>query len=328
MFDVVPPALNPNVTSSVIYNASATLTDNGFVDEYHDVNDTALVPVIVEAQPAATKTIELEVSFDTMDDGTNRGMFNGITHNNPLVPAVLSELTLGENATVPWAYGPTSFVVEYGDVIDIVIKNGDAGKHPFHLHGHKPMLVGRATDYTSSDPTLNPPIVEGQANPIRRDVVGIPSMGSATMRVVADNPGVWFLHCHIEWHLAVGLSVQFVEAPLQAQQHYGVPQKLLDNCKALNIPTSGNAAGIASATDLHGLPLGPYPQILGWRPRGIGAMFGCVLTAALGMLSVVWYSLGGQVTEEEMEREVHEQILAKEKRGKLFGLIKPKKREA
>ena len=46
------------------------------------------------------------------------------------------------------------------------------------------------------------------------------------------------------------------------------------------------------------------------------------------MLSVVWYSLGGQVTEEEMEREVHEQILAKEKRGKLFGLIKPKNREA
>ena len=54
----------------------------------------------------------------------------------------------------------------------------------------------------------------------------------------------------------------------------------------------------------------------------------CVLTAVLGMLSVVWYSLGGQVTEEEMEREVHEQILAKEKRGKLFGLIKPKNREA
>ena len=81
---------------------------------------------------------------------------------------------------------------------------------------------------------------------------------------------------HIEWHLEVGLAVQFVEAPLQAQQHNGVPQKLLDNCKALNLPTSGNAAGIASATNLHGLPLGPYPQILGWRPRGIGAMFGYV----------------------------------------------------
>ena len=64
------------------------------------------------------------------------------------------------------------------------------------------------------------------------------------------------------------------------------------------------------------------------RSLTVGLLRRCVLTAVLGMLSVVWYSLGGQVTEEEMEREVHEQILAKEKRGKLFGLIKPKSREA
>lgn len=106
------------------------MINNGFVDEYHDVNDTALVPVIVVAQPAATKMIELEVSFATMDDGTNWAMFNGITYNSPLVPAVLSELTLGENATVAGAYGPASFVVDYGDVVDIVIKNGDTGEHP------------------------------------------------------------------------------------------------------------------------------------------------------------------------------------------------------
>jgi iron transport multicopper oxidase len=57
------------------------------------------------------------------------------------------------------------------------------------------MLVGRAEDYTSDDPTLNPPVAEGQANPMRRDTVQIPSMNSVTLRVVADNPGVWFLHC-------------------------------------------------------------------------------------------------------------------------------------
>lgn len=57
------------------------------------------------------------------------------------------------------------------------------------------MLVARAEDYTSSDPALNPPLVEGQANPMRRDTVQIPSMHSVTLRVVADNPGVWLLHC-------------------------------------------------------------------------------------------------------------------------------------
>jgi len=58
------------------------------------------------------------------------------------------------------------------------------------------MLVGRAANYTSDDPTMNPPLVEGQANPMRRDTVQIPSMNSVTLRVVSDNPGVWMLHCN------------------------------------------------------------------------------------------------------------------------------------
>jgi len=325
MFDRVPPALSPNVTSSITYNSSAPLTNFEFVDLYHDVNDTALVPVVEIAQPVANKTIELEVSFATMDDGTNHAMFNLVTYNSPLVPAILSELTLGPNATVASAYGPQSFILEHLDVVDIVVKNNDSGKHPFHIHGHKVQIVGRSLDYTSSDPALNPPIVEGQTNPIRRDTIQVPSGESATLRVVADNPGVWFFHCHIEWHLEVGLAVQLIEAPQIAQQYISnVPQALYDNCKALDKPISGNAAGFASATDLQGLPLGPYPQVLGWHQKGIGAMAGCVLAAVLGMISVVWYALGGAISEEEIEHEVREKIAAKEKRGKFFGLL-PKK---
>jgi len=86
--------------------------------------------VVKETQPVVTKTIDLEVSFDTMDDGTNHGMFNQITYNPPLVPAIFSELSMASNATVAQAYGPTSFVLNPHDVVDLVIKNGDAGKHP------------------------------------------------------------------------------------------------------------------------------------------------------------------------------------------------------
>jgi len=56
-------------------------------------------------------------------------------------------------------------------------------------------IVGRSEDYTSTDPALNPPIVEGQKNPMRRDTVQVPSMHSVTLRVIADNPGIWFFHC-------------------------------------------------------------------------------------------------------------------------------------
>ncbi|PFH50518.1 multicopper oxidase [Amanita thiersii Skay4041] len=321
MFDVVPPGLNPNATSSITYSPSAPLTDLGFVnpDAYHDVDDISLVPVEVIPQPRASRTIELNVTFETLTDGTNRAMFNQITYNQPLVPAILSEITLGSNATVAEAYGPLSYVLDHNEVVDIVIRNADPGKHPFHLHGHKVMIVARSDNYKDSIV-----VQEGQANPMRRDTIQIPSEHAVTLRVVADNPGVWMLHCHIEWHLESGLAMQFVEAPLQAQQLSGsLPPYVVDQCKALGQPVSGNAAGHASTTDLTGLRLGPYPQKLGWQPRGIGAMTGCVLAAVLGMVTTIWYTWGGRLSEEEIEHQVQAKIGEKERRAKFFKSLIP-----
>jgi len=274
------------------------------------------------------RTIELEVSFDTMTDGTNRAMFNQISYQSPLVPTVLSVLTLGSNATKATAYGTASIVLDHLSAVQIILKNGDVGKHPFHLHGHKMQIVNRAEDYTSSDPAVNPPIVEGQANPMRRDTVQVPGGTSIALRVVADNPGAWLFHCHIEWHLEAGLAVTFIEAPLEMQQRaqnvQAPPATLAQHCLAQNLPASGNAAGHASATDLSGLATGPSVQNNGWHTKGILAMTGCVLTAVLGMLTIVWYAIGGALSEEEVEREVRAAQAAKLKRGRFFGLLKRK----
>lgn len=161
---------------------------------------------------------------------------------------------------------------------------------------------------------------------MRRDVFQVPSGESITIRVIADNPGVWLLHCHIEWHLEVGLAIQFVEAPkLMQQRNASFPPILQQHCKKLGLPYQGNAAGrLDDVLNTDGIKTGPFLQILGWRPKGIAAMFGCVLSAVLGMATVIWYSLGGEVSEEEMEEEVRQHIAAKEQKGKLFGLIKRK----
>ena len=119
-----------DITSSITYNTSAPLTNNGTVDEYHDVNDTALVPVVVVPQPVASQSFLLSFGFDTTTDGTNHAFINDVTFNYPLVPAVFSELTLGPNATIQQAYGPSSFVLNHLEVFDIVIQNTDTGKHP------------------------------------------------------------------------------------------------------------------------------------------------------------------------------------------------------
>ena len=111
-----------DITATLTYDISAPRTDLT-IDGFQEVNDTALVPIPAEAPPCATRTICLEFAFGIMSDLTRRAMFNGITYNFPLVPTMFSALTLGENATNPNAYGPLSFVLNQGEVIDLVVKN-------------------------------------------------------------------------------------------------------------------------------------------------------------------------------------------------------------
>ncbi|ESK96311.1 multicopper oxidase [Moniliophthora roreri MCA 2997] len=324
MFRDINKSVNFNVTSSITYSSSSQLANSGSIASYTPLNEADFVPIQGEAAPSATKTIELEVTFETLDDGKNHGMFNRITYNLPDVPAIFSELSLGGNAADEQAYGPLSFVVNHMDVVDLVIKNGDSRSHPFYLHGHKPMLVNRAQDYKSSDVTLNPPLPSKLPNPLRRDTFDVPSGQSITLRVVADNPGTWLLQPMNQWNLDAGLALQLIEAPLDAQKlNDSIPKALFDNCAAIGKPASGNAAGHTSPDDLSGLATGPFPQRLGWTPKVIGAMTGCVLAAAIGMATVVWYSFGGSITDEEYEHEAKMKMDEKSKR-RLFGLVRQK----
>lgn len=70
-----------------------------------------------------------------------------------------------------------------------------------------------------------------------------------------------------------------------------------------------------STTDLAGVKMGPYPQILGWLPKGIVALVGTILAALLGMAAVVWYAFGGQLDADEVEDEVRRGMEAKAAKG-------------
>ncbi|CAG8846395.1 7634_t:CDS:1, partial [Gigaspora margarita] len=36
---------------------------------------------------------------------------------------------------------------------------------------------------------------------------------TTVIRYNANNPGVWFFHCHIQWHLNMGMAAQMIELP-------------------------------------------------------------------------------------------------------------------
>lgn len=66
---------------------------------------------------------------------------------------------------------------------------------------------------------------------------------------------------HIEWHLESGLAITLVEAPELMDafaQANPPPSTLFSQCAAQGVPTTGNAAGRNSTTDLTGLTIGPF----------------------------------------------------------------------
>jgi len=95
--------------------------------------------------------------------------------------------------------------------------------HPFHLHGHDFLLLGRSDPSASGVQRFNPavdgPRLKGN-NPVRRDVAMLPALGWIVIAFRTDNPGAWLFHCHIAWHVSGGLSVDFLERVGDLRQQY------------------------------------------------------------------------------------------------------------
>ncbi|KAH8883129.1 hypothetical protein GQ53DRAFT_883129 [Thozetella sp. PMI_491] len=99
--------------------------------------------------------------------------------------------------------------------VDIVVNNVDEKGHPFHLHGYDFYVVSLFRpkrrgwfSYNPFDPKKKQ--AGGKynlVNPPRKDTIYIAGGGYAVLRIKVDNPGVWFFHCHILWHQAIGMAM-------------------------------------------------------------------------------------------------------------------------
>jgi FtsP/CotA-like multicopper oxidase with cupredoxin domain len=80
-----------------------------------------------------------------------------------------------------------------GEWVRMALRNPTGMDHPFHLHGHYFYVLG-----TPGAPNVT--------DPVRKDTVNVPAKGEVVIAWQATNPGRWFFHCHIEWHLATGMA--------------------------------------------------------------------------------------------------------------------------
>ncbi|KAE9460237.1 hypothetical protein C3L33_07853, partial [Rhododendron williamsianum] len=130
----------------------------------------------------------------------------------PGVPLKFYDFVNGAPNTIPIdtqsVRGTRTKVLEFGSRVQLILQ--DTGtvtteNHPIHLHGYSFYVVGYGTgNYNPQTANFN------LVDPPYMNTIGVPAGGWAAIRFVADNPGVWFMHCHLEIHLSWGLSVVFI----------------------------------------------------------------------------------------------------------------------
>lgn len=304
MLDVIPKDLVLNRTSFMMYNTNLSKPEENIVDELDFLDDFHLVPYgeyKEEILGEPDQRITLDVSMNNLKNGINYAFFNNITFTQPKVPTLLSVLSSGNQSTDPRVYGSNTnaFVLEKDEIIEIVLNNFDTGTHPFHLHGHVFQVierdVAREDDETPLvyDPTGN---YSYPKYPMKRDTLYVRPQSNFVVRFKADNPGVWFFHCHIEWHLTQGLAVVLIEDPQTIQSTNS--QQLTANhksvCETVGVKYEGNAAGnTEDYVDLKGENKQHKNLPSGFTAKGIVAMTFSCLSGILGLITIAVYGLIG-----------------------------------
>ncbi|KAL0580994.1 Laccase-1 [Marasmius crinis-equi] len=165
------------------------------------LDDADMHPIASEG-PGKLGSAPADVAYNLMISQPNPPFFdiNGISYISPTVPVLLQILS---GAAEPQDFLPSEqiFFLPPNKTIEISIPG--TGAHPFHLHGHNFDVV-RVSNSN----------VTNYVNPPRRDVMPV-NGGNMTFRFKSDNPGAWFLHCHIDWHLEAGLAIAFAESPAE-----------------------------------------------------------------------------------------------------------------
>jgi len=211
------------------YNKTLPLNYTG-VGTISDSNLLAARPLNVAVAPNATHALLMEIEFEDDAMGVNHAFWNNITF--PLMQVensdspLLFEQIVGLTYTAQYALVPPTPIVgaapgspsmtvhgnaiseysfPFGSVVQIFIRNTDDGQHPIHLHGHDFWVIA-TSEFPDSETLFS-------GNYAKRDVVTVPADGWAIIRFIANNPGVWPFHCHIDWHMAAGFFAVFVEAP-------------------------------------------------------------------------------------------------------------------
>jgi len=219
-----PEALDEKVTAVLQYSLKSNSSSNELLKLYTEnhsyldsvppspikdpiyLDETLLSPHDgIYAPDRVDQEFILEIGFYEDHEDIRRGSFNQTPYKLPSDKPLLNYLLDGkEFPEESW-----SLEIQYMNVIQLVINNPFFGPHPFHLHGHHFWVLGTGA---IDDGNYNATKYNLTLTGAKRDTFLIQEQSWAVIRFVADNPGVWLFHCHIDWHGLSGMAVTFIEA--------------------------------------------------------------------------------------------------------------------
>ncbi|KAM0821913.1 hypothetical protein ACQ4PT_071846 [Festuca glaucescens] len=175
------------------------------------VNGTCQGPNNNSRFAAAVNNVSFVLPTTALLQSHYTGMSNGVySPNFPIVPAKPFNYTGTPPNNTNVSNGTRLVVLQYGDSVELVMQGTSilvAESHPFHLHGFNFFVVGQG--FGNFDP-IKDPAKYNLVDPVERNTVGVPAAGWVAIRFRADNPGVWFMHCHLEVHVSWGLKMAWL----------------------------------------------------------------------------------------------------------------------
>ncbi|CAN4098815.1 unnamed protein product [Withania somnifera] len=136
---------------------------------------------------------------------------NGVyTSDFPSVPIIPFNYTGTPPNNTNVSNGTKLVVLPFNTSVEVVMQDTSilgAESHPLHLHGYNFYVVGQ--DSGNFDPKKDPANYN-LVDPVERNTIGVPSGGWVAIRFLADNPGIWLMHCHFDVHLSWGLRMAWI----------------------------------------------------------------------------------------------------------------------
>jgi FtsP/CotA-like multicopper oxidase with cupredoxin domain len=186
----------------------------GILGTCEDEPLASLVPILKKTVSSPHQTVQHDVAVSN-SNGINlyRWYLDGTTFQSNWGDATLYSII--NNDTIPDYSGDLAISTSLGEWVYVIIESPVPLGHPIHLHGHDFYVLAAGYGNYGSGTTLN------LDNPPRRDVAFMPGDGPTgqgghlVIAFFTDNPGVWLMHCHIGWHVAMGFALQFISGQEQ-----------------------------------------------------------------------------------------------------------------